>query len=289
MIAMPPAEITIKCIVNLLDSLAPCSLAEDWDNVGLLVGSPEEKVTGIMIGLDPTTQLLDEAIERGANLVITHHPIIFTPLKSIRTDQPTGALLAKAIAHRLNIIACHTNLDVVPNGVSHILAQHLGLTELSPLSPSNHAGSDIGCGQIGLLPEPLTGQQFLQHLCQALDLPALTWAGRLPETICRLAVCGGSGSEFAAIAHAQGAQLLITGEVKHHIARWAEEADFCVIDAGHFPTESLICKALAAQIAALLTSQTIKIPVLVTEKQNNPFSFFIAGNDQQTSNERYGQ
>jgi len=285
---MRPAEITIECILKFLNSLAPFSLAEGWDNVGLLIGAPGEKVTGIMIGLDPTSHLLDEAIARGANLVITHHPIIFQALKSIRTDQPTGAFISKAITQQIGIIACHTNLDVVPNGVSRILAQRLGLTDLAPLNPTA-TDSGIGFGLVGTLPVPISNHEFLEHLCKLLGLPAISIAGRLPDTIRQVAVCGGSGSEFAPMAQASGAQLYITGEVKHHIARWAEEANFCIIDAGHFATEHLICEVLASELASILTSQALKIPVYATEKQKNPFSFFMAGNDQQPSNERYGQ
>lgn len=275
---MRPAKISVERIITILNSLAPFSLAEEWDNVGLLIGDPNQKITGIMIGLDPTTQLLDEALAHGANLVITHHPLIFSALKSIRTDQPTGAVITKAITKKIGIIACHTNLDVVPNGVSSILAQHLGLTDLTPLSDS--AGTGIGFGQIGSLTVPQSKHDFLSHLCQVLALSAVPVAGHLPDTIQRVAVCGGSGSEFASMALAKGAQIYVTGEVKHHIARWAEEVNFCVIDAGHFATEYRISMALAAQIADSLASQAIEIPVYATERQINPFSFFIAENDQ---------
>ncbi|MDD5759040.1 MAG: Nif3-like dinuclear metal center hexameric protein [Desulfobulbaceae bacterium] len=285
---MRPAKISIQHILTIANSLAPFSLAEEWDNVGLLIGDPGQEVTGIMIGLDPTSQLLDEALARNANLVITHHPLIFSPLKSIRTDQATGAVIGKAITQHIGIIACHTNLDVVPNGVSNILARHLGLIDLTPLSDSSNAEPGFGFGQIGTLAVPLRGHDFLSHLCKVLDLSAVPIVGHLPETIHRVAVCGGSGSDFAVIAHAKGAQLYITGEVKHHIARWVEEANFCIVDAGHFATEHHISTALAAQLTDSLANHAIEIPVYATERQINPFSFFIAENDQQPSKERYG-
>lgn len=285
---MRPAKISIERITAIVNSLAPFSLAEEWDNVGLLIGDPKQEVTGIMIGLDPTAQLLDEALARNANLVITHHPLIFSALKSIRTDQPSGAVISKAISQHLGIIACHTNLDVMPNGVSNNLARHLGLTDLTPLSNSNEADAGFGFGQIGTLTVPLSGQDFLSHLCNVLNLAAVSVAGPLPGKVHRVALCGGSGSEFAVIAHAKGAQLYITGEVKHHVARWTEEANFCIVDAGHFATEYHISTALAAQLTDSLASHAIEIPVYATERQINPFSFFIAENDQQPSNERYG-
>ena len=283
---MRSADITIDSILKSLDSLAPFSLAEAWDNVGLLVGDPESAVSGIMIGLDPTASLLDEAVAHGANLVITHHPIIFQALKAIRTDQPTGALIAKALSKHIAIIACHTNLDVVTNGVSHVLAERLGLTALTPLNGRTPTTPDLGLGRLGSLPAPVAGEAFLARLCAVLALPTVAVAGPLPETVQRVAVCGGSGSELAGAAKASGAQLFITAEVKHHTARWAEETGFCIIDAGHFATEHLISEALASGLAAHLASQAIAIPVYTTEKQKNPFSFFMAENDQQPSNEK---
>jgi dinuclear metal center YbgI/SA1388 family protein len=284
---MPSADITIASILKSLNTLAPFALAEDWDNVGLLVGAPDDRVSGIMIGLDPTPGLLVEALAKNANLVITHHPVIFSALKSIRTDQPTGALLAKAIRHKIAIIACHTNLDVVPNGVSHILAQRLGLTEIAPLTDAP-AATATGSVQVGNLAAPVSSRAFLANLCQVLGVPAVSVAGPLPASIERVAVCGGSGSEFAHLAQTSGAQLYVTAEVKHHTARWAEECRFCIIDAGHYATEHLIVEALASALADTLANQRLNIPVHVTEKQKNPFSFFMTENDQQPSNERYG-
>ena len=285
---MCPTAVTIDRILNTLGNLAPFSLAEEWDNVGLLVGDPASTVTGILVGLDPTIELLDEAIASGANLLITHHPIIFSALKSIRTDQPAGALIAKAINNQVAVIACHTNLDVVPNGVSHVLAQSLGLIDLTPLDCGAASTVELGFGRVGNLPAPVAPKIFLANLCAVLGLSAVSVAGPLPEVISRVAVCGGSGSDLAAAAHACGAQIYITGEVKHHLARWAEEANFCLIDAGHYATEHLVSESLATQLSAVLAGQAIDIPVRATEKQKNPFSFFMAENDQQPSKERYG-
>ena len=141
---------TLKSIIEAINAIAPFSCAEEWDNVGLLVGEPDMEITGILIGLDPTTQLLDEAIQAGANLVITHHPAIFKPLRSIRTDTPTGAFIAKSITRKIAIIGCHTNLDVVKNGVSEVLAKKLGAINLQTLVTTG--GADYpgnGFGQVG--------------------------------------------------------------------------------------------------------------------------------------------
>lgn len=280
---MPSAEITIERILKSLDTLAPFALAEDWDNVGLLIGAPDTPVTGILIGLDPTSSLLDEALIRGVNLIITHHPIIFPSVKAIRTDQPTGAFIAKALINNLSVIACHTNLDVVPNGVSHALTKHLGLIDTMPLSPSGSGDDRIGFGQVGVFADAMRGTDFLEMLGAVLNLPALAVAGPIPDRVTRVAVCGGSGSDLAMAAQNSGAQIYITAEVKHHIARWAEDVGFCVVDAGHFATEAPIAEILAQTLTEHLASEEISIPVLVTANQINPFSFFMTGNDQQTN------
>jgi dinuclear metal center YbgI/SA1388 family protein len=282
---MRPADIQIDRILNVLNTIAPFSLAEEWDNVGLLIGDPAQAVTGIVIGLDPTAELLDQALALGANLVITHHPIIFQPLKTIRTDTPAGALIAKAITAKIAIIACHTNLDVVARGVSHTLAHCLGLTGLTPLVPSPGA-ADLGFGTLGKLTTPVSGQTFVACLCRAIGVAGVSVAGPLPAMVERVALCGGSGSEFATQARAQGAEIYITAEVKHHVARWAEAAGFCVVDAGHFATEHPIAKGLARMLAEHLADLAPHIPVHWADKEKNPFSIFMAENDQQPNQER---
>lgn len=272
---MSKSPANLKQILTILDSIAPFALAEAWDNVGLMVGSHDQIVEGILVGLDPTQPLLDEAQNLGANLIVTHHPAIFKPLTSIRTDQPLGAFLARAIQAGIAVVSSHTNLDVVAEGVSYILARKLGLTALSPLT--GNVGPEKpgpGFGQVGSLKPPLPAETFLRHLCTSLRVPALKHAGPLPATIERVAVCGGSGSDLTELAHAQGADIYLTGEVKHSTARWAEAAGFCIVDAGHFATENLLTESLAAQLAREFASRDLDIAVHATTEQQNPFTFF---------------
>ena len=266
---------TLKSIIEIINGIAPFSHAEEWDNVGLLVGDPSMEVTGIVIGLDPTSQLLDEAIQAGANLVVTHHPAIFKPLKSIRTDTPTGAFLAKSINRNIAVIGCHTNLDVVKHGVSEVLAKKLGATTLQTLVPTGGAEHpEIGFGQVGPLDQEVSAETFLHNLCTALNLPAVKIAGTIPQSISTIAVCGGSGSDLAEQALTAGAQVYVTGEVKHSTARWAEEANFCIIDAGHFATENSIIESFASLLQKYLQNSAVSIHV--AQEQENPFSYYIA-------------
>lgn len=262
----------IKDIIAGLNSHAPFSLAEPWDNVGLLLGDPGRKVSSLLIGLDPTCALIDEAIAIGADTVVTHHPLIFQPIPAINTAEPLGRIIEKALRHGIAIIACHTNLDSAANGVSDALGRALGLTDLQPLVPSPHASQPSqGMGRIGRYPEGIAAPLFFGHLRRALGLDALHIAGPLPETVATVALCGGSGSDLAAIAHQKGADLYLTAEVKHHIARWAEEHSFCLIDGTHYATERPAIDLLAEILQAEKTSGDWEVLIAQTQTERHPF------------------
>ncbi|HKJ64480.1 MAG TPA: Nif3-like dinuclear metal center hexameric protein, partial [Desulfopila sp.] len=188
---------TIADLLGVLDSLAPQRLAEQWDNVGLLVGNTSSGAGSILIGLDPTIALVEEAVAVGADTIITHHPVIFKPLSAIDTSSPAGRLLQKALTHDISIIGCHTNLDSAADGVNDVLAELLGLQSLSPLMPSEEQQeANTGLGRIGRYPTPLSTGEFLRRLFQVLQLEAVNIAGVMPEQIGTVAVCGGSGSDL---------------------------------------------------------------------------------------------
>ncbi len=263
-------SLTVRGLLDFLDGYAPFSLAESWDNVGLMVGSPQAAVTGIIISLDATLEVFAEAKAAGCNTIISHHPLLFHPLKQILTDSVQGRLLGQALRDELQVIACHTNLDVVPAGVNDALAVKIGMTALQPLV-ARECSSSCGFGRIGCLEKAMSGGQFLQHLSDCLDQPDILVAGPLPDTIERLAVCGGSCGEFGPQAQEGGAQLLITSEVKHSQARWAEDAGFCLVDCGHFSTEQVVIPILLEKIAAFCGPA---VPVQAAAHQRRPLRSF---------------
>ncbi len=231
--------VKVQNILNILQGIAPLDLAQSWDNVGLLVGSPDGGVTSILLALDPTTALIAEAEQCNAELIITHHPAIFHPLKSLRSDRPSEKFLHAAVQTGIHVIGCHTNLDAAYGGVNDVLAQLLDLQETAPLLPDGGecSGKKTGLGRIGVLTEPVSSESFLERLCTVLSPPWLLEAGLRPEAVSKVAVCGGSCSDISATALEAGADVFITSEVKHDVARWAEEAGFWLIDGGHFATE----------------------------------------------------
>lgn len=266
--------LTTRDLLEVLDRLAPFDLAEGWDNAGLMIGAPDHQINGILIGLDPTESMIAEAIALGANTIVTHHPLLFKPAKTIRTDQPLGRTIAKALASDINIIACHTNLDVANNGVSDVLAQQLDLADCQPLT----GNGAIGFGRIGDLGQPMAGDRLLAKICAVLRSSVLLVAGTIPSTISRIAVCGGSGSELAENALALGAQVYVCAEVKHSTARWAEMAGLCLIDAGHFATENIIINELARRITETLATAGHLVPVRATTTLQPPFAAYCPAN-----------
>ena len=230
---------TVQEFLNILQHITPEDLAEDWDNVGLLVGNPQQAVNRILLALDPSCSLVDLACSGGYDLIITHHPIIFRPLKSIRTDTPTGRCIARATGAGISVIACHTNFDSIEGGVSDILATALGLAMTRPLvKASKGCDSSCGLGRIGIYPLAVPVATFLARLHQACDPPWMLEAGQRPQQIATVAVCGGSCSDLAETALRQGVDVFVTAEVKHSVARWAEDAGLWILDAGHFATEN---------------------------------------------------
>jgi dinuclear metal center YbgI/SA1388 family protein len=275
---MPEKKLRLETLLTILDSIAPRSLAESWDNVGLMVGDPDQTVTGILVALDPTEEVIRDALSLHLNTIITHHPLLFHPLKKIDRRTPLGRMLTTALAHDLAIVACHTNLDVTASGsVSDAMAARLSLENTRPLagreSPAAAAGT--GLGRIGTLSAPMPAEQFLTRLFSALDCRGLHIAGPLPEMIRTVALCGGSGSELAEAARTSGADLYITGEVKHSTARWAEATGFCVIDAGHYATEQLVVPALATRLATACAAAGRPAVIKTCQSQRSPRQWVV--------------
>ena len=259
---------TVRDFLTILQQIAPENLAEEWDNVGLLVGDPRQRVRRVLLALDPTSALIDQAAAGQFDLVVTHHPVIFRPLKTVRTDTPTGRFIAAALRGRMSVIACHTNLDAVQSGVSDHLAQSLGLTGIRPLVPSREeCDPSCGLGRIGTLFEPVSAPAFLDRLRQACSPPWILEAGTRPEQVAMAAVCGGSCSDLAETALHQGADVFVTAEVKHSVARWAADAGLWLLDAGHFATEQSAMLIFRDMLLQHIAAHSLDITVDVAIQQ----------------------
>lgn len=261
---------TVQGVLDGLNEFAPFSLAEEWDNVGLMVGHPETEVSGVLIGLDPCLALFAEAVAAGANTVVTHHPLIFHPLKKIDLATVEGRLISFAITNQLNVIGCHTNFDVVAGGVSHTLAKRLGVENGGPLTRKECA-AECGFGWLGEMADSMPGADFLQMVAGQLNQPNILVAGRMPKQVQRIAVCGGSCGDLAPLAMQQGADVFITAEIKHSQARWAEDAGMCLIDCGHFSTENVAVSSLQK-----IMHESMGLPdVHVSQTQDRPLRGYL--------------
>ena len=342
-------------IVGIINKIAPIALAEAWDNSGLQIGDPAAEVTRVMVALDPTRDAVDSAIAASCQLLVTHHPLIFKPLKSISTATPHGSLIQKAIKGGLSIVSMHTNYDIAEGGLNDLLAVKVGLSSCVPLSvttscelvklvvfipvthleqlrsalfpfavsegnyrdcsfaaegvgtftpvegaepftgkvgdlakvreerlelliersrlpravkallavhPYEEPAFDIypllneveklGLGRVGRLPEPLTLAEYACRIKNALSAPALRYVGDPEASISKVALCSGSGASLLRDAVRSGADVLVTGDVKYHEARDAEDMGLALIDAGHFPTEIIMVNEITERLGRAL-------------------------------------
>ena len=344
-------------IVGIINKIAPAELAEAWDNPGLQIGDPVAEVTRVMVALDPTPTVVDSAIAASCQLLVTHHPLIFKPLKSISAANPLGACIQKAIKGGLAIVTLHTNYDIVTGGLNDVLACKIGLSESVPLKitscdelvklvvfvpvgyldqvrlalfpftalqgnyrdcsfaaegigtftplegavpfsgtigilskgpeerleplitaaqmpravkallavhpyeepafdlyPLLNKGGKLGLGRIGRLPESLTLAEYADRLRNVLSAPALRYVGDPNATISKVALCSGSGASLLRDAVRAGADVLVTGDVKYHEAREAEDCGLALIDAGHYPTEIIMVHEMAERLGRAFTT-----------------------------------
>jgi dinuclear metal center YbgI/SA1388 family protein len=271
-------------IIHILDNLAPPFLAEEWDNCGLQLGDPAWSITKIWIALDPTLQVVEAACAQKVDLLITHHPLIFKPLKSIEFQTPLGAILNLATRQSLAIFAAHTNLDSAAGGLNDILARRIGLKDLKPLV----AGKEIkryqydnyplisdehrpGIGRVGYLGTAMDLKSFARMIKKEMGLKRLKFAGDPHLTIKKAAVCTGSGSSLLANFFTSGAQAYISGDMRYHDARDVEAANLGVIDIGHFSSECFIATELAARLSTIFVESGIKVTVEACDIERDPF------------------
>ncbi|MHB8123052.1 MAG: Nif3-like dinuclear metal center hexameric protein [Desulfuromonadaceae bacterium] len=342
-------------IVGIINKIAPIGLAEAWDNPGLQVGDPSDEVTRVMVALDPAPDVIDTALKASCQLLVTHHPLIFKPLKSISSANPHGATIQKALKGGLSIVSMHTNYDIAGGGLNDLLAGKIGLSGSVPLKVTNTAelvklvvfvpaeqleqvrsallpfaatqgnyrdcsfaadgvgtftplggakpftgmihtlaevhekrlellllrpqlpraikvllavhpyeepafdvyplhndGEKLGLGRVGLLPEPLPLAEYAARLRKTLQAPALRYVGDPAAMVSKVALCSGSGASLLREAARSGADVLVTGDIKYHEARDAEDMGLALIDAGHFPTEIIMVNEVTGRLSQAL-------------------------------------
>jgi len=369
-------SVRVNEVLGLLNGLYPPSLAEDWDNVGLQVGDGAAPVSKLLVCLDAEEAAIAAAEACGAQLVVSHHPLIHRPLQRLTPVDGVGRTLFRAVRNGIAVISVHTNLDRAADGLNDWLAQRLGLEESVPLERSQDGGlvklvvfvpaghettvmealfaagagriggydrcsfrsvgtgsfrpgagtdpfigrqgqpeeveefrletvlpqallnkvvdkmrkahpyqevaydliplrnqrQDVGLGRIGRLPQPLEAAAFVARIKERLGLSALRLAGTVQGPLSKVAVCGGSGIALFAEAQRQGADCLVTGDVKYHDALRAHAEGLLVIDAGHFGTEQLMVAGLAEKLRKIAAGRQLPLEIVEMETESDPFT-----------------
>ncbi len=256
----------VKDVTEVIEAFAPLSLQEKWDNSGLCVGSPDAEVSSVLLGLDCTEELVDEAVACGADMIVTHHPLIFSGLKRISPEDQVGAAVIKAVKAGISIYAAHTSADKVISGVSGAMAARLGLADVEILDED---GEGTGLGVVGNLPQPISSEEALELVKKAFNLKALRCSRSLEGNISRIAMCGGSGGSLIAAARRSGAQLYISGDISYH--NFFTPEDFMIMDIGHYESEIEIVDILFS----LLRKNFPTFAVRITQNiYSNPIFYY---------------
>ena len=225
-----------KEIVQVIEAAYPREAALDFDNVGLLAGRTEKEVERVYIALDATDAVIDRAIEAGADMLITHHPLIFSPLKKVTDEDFVSRRVVKLIQNDISYYAMHTNYDVL--GMAELAKKILGIRDSEVLDITMEKdGKQEGIGRIGELEKPMTLEECCVYVKHKLNLGSLKVFGDMQAEVSRLAISPGSGRTAIAAAIAKGADVLVTGDIGHHDGLDAVEQGLAVIDAGHYGTE----------------------------------------------------
>ena len=236
-------------IIEALEGFAPKELKEPWDNVGLMVGDRAQKIDKVYVCLDLTTENVREAIDCGADLIVSHHPLIFKPLYSVTEDDPISCMVRAAVKNNISIFSMHTNFDKAEGGTNDLLAHRLGLQHIREYSAAecvDASGTPFSpIGRVGFLPAPVTMEEFLSKVKSTLGCTALKYTGDPFDEVRCVALCSGSGGkEGVYSAFHSGADVYVTADLGHEHARSAYELGLNIIDAGHFETENTICEFL---------------------------------------------
>ncbi len=249
-------QVTVNDIISVLEEMAPPHLAESWDNVGLMLGRRTKPVRKLLLALDVTQETVQQAITKKADMLITHHPAIFRKLGRVTSDDWQQELLLELAEHGIAVYSAHTNLDCVTNGVNDVLAKRLRLPEVDVLD------TESGLGRIGNVQQPCSLHDFAVLVKKALKADYLA-VGDAHKQVRKVALCGGAGADLIELALAQGADTLVTGDVKYHEAQRAVFSGLNIIDAGHQPTELPVLDDLADRLSLRFSDRNWNVAIQV--------------------------
>ena len=267
--------VKLASLLPVFESLWPQASADEWDQVGLASGSPDQQIERVLLCVDPTINVLQEAKNRSCQLVVSHHPLLLEGVHSVAEGELKGDILAYAITNSIALFSAHTNADIVPGGVSDVLATKIGIQGSVPLVPTSGVS---GHGRVGNLDSPMSIRDLAIRINEVLPATyaPIRLAGDPDRIVSKVAVVGGSGASFLPDAINAGAECFITSDLKHHVSLEAisdPANQISLIDISHFAAESLWLEPAATQ----LSEKVPTVEVLVSEISTDPWSLSIQG------------
>lgn len=267
---------TLSEAMTAIDGLWPFSGAEAWDASGLVSGDPAAPVRRIHLCVDAVSETVDEALEAGAELLVAHHPLLLRGVTSVAEDRYKGALLARLIRGGCALVAAHTNADIVADGVSDVLAQRLGLSDVRPIVPT--VSETVGIGRVGVLQRSVSLGALARVVAEIVPATAtgVRVAGDYAREVRTVSLCGGAGDAYLGEAAVQASDVYVTSDLRHHPASEAREqallgAGPALIDVSHWASEWLWLETAAAALRAALDG----VEVTVSELRTDPWDFAV--------------
>jgi len=236
---------TVKDITQAFEVVAPRELADNWDNVGLLAGDFEQDVKKVFLCLDVTSEVISEAIEFNADLIIAHHPLIMSPLTRVIEQDVVGRIIRSLTKNDISVYVAHTNFDLCDGGLNDILAEKLELTNIRPFTSAeclDELGKPMASfGRVSNCSATTLGE-FVKFVEKKLNVSAIRFVGDENKKIEKVATVSGAGGDMLYAAFRAGVDVFVAADIKHHVAQMATELGVAVVDAGHFETEVLMCE-----------------------------------------------
>ncbi|MEM6298980.1 MAG: Nif3-like dinuclear metal center hexameric protein [Bacteroidota bacterium] len=255
-------------LTDFLESLAPLHLQESYDNSGLIVGDPEQDISGVLLSLDCVESVLEEAKAKNCNVVVAHHPIVFSGLKSLTGKNYIERTVVQAIKEDIAIYAIHTNLDNIREGVNAKIAEKIGLSDLRFLA-LKAGDQEAGSGMVGVLAEAMNETVFLEHLKTVMQLPVIRHTELLGRKVQRVAVCGGAGSFLLPQAIRAEADFFVTADYKYH-QFFDADRHLVIADIGHYESEAFTKELLYE----FISQQFPHLLAYISEARTNPVRYF---------------
>ncbi|MGL4989768.1 MAG: Nif3-like dinuclear metal center hexameric protein [Sarcina sp.] len=262
----------IEKFIEIAEKIAPPSLKEDFDNVGLMVGNKLSDVKKILLALDCTNDVIEEAKELGVNLIYTHHPLIFKKPSSITTDTLLGKKIITLIQNDISVYSAHTNLDSVKDGINDTIVHMLGFKSYQIID-KNKFDENAGIGRMVSLDSPIYLRDIIEKCKLVFNIDRLRYVGNLDKKIETIAIVNGSGQSYFEVAYKNGADLVITGDTTYHFVSDYEELGISILDIGHFKSEWPVFLKVSKKLESEIHLSSPEIEFIESKIARDPYNF----------------